>query len=106
MPNKLAKQNHAGRPGKEFFFPSFPDNPNLCPVNTLKAYIERTKINRGPKNGLFITAVGKHNVATSATIARWIKTGLSKVGIDATISSKHTLFEVLKHQLQLMHGSP
>jgi len=41
----LAKQSHAGRPGKEFFFPSFPDNPNLCPVNTctLKADIERNE---------------------------------------------------------------
>ena len=34
LPNKLAKPSCAGRPGKEFFFPSFPDNPNLYPVNT------------------------------------------------------------------------
>ena len=89
--DKLAKQSFAGRPIKDFFFPSFPDNPNLCPVNTLKVYIERTKVKRGSEKNLFITAVGKHHSATSATIARWIKTGLSKAGVNTSIFKAHSV---------------
>jgi len=35
--------------------------------------------------------VGKHYPATTATIARWIKTGLSKAGIDTSIFKTHSI---------------
>ena len=89
-PTKLAKQSCAKRPIKEFF-PMFPDNLNLCPVNTLKVYIEWAKASRGSENSVFLTAVGKHHPATAATIARWIKTGLSKAGIDTSIFKVHSI---------------
>ena len=69
----------------------FPDNLNLCPVNTLKVYIEWAKASRGSENSVFLTAVGKHHPATAATIARWIKTGLSKAGIDTSIFKVHSI---------------
>ena len=77
-PNKLAKQSCAGRPIiKEF----------SSPVNTFKVYIERTK----DSCSVFLTAVGKHHPATTVTIARWIKTCLSKAGIDASIFKVHSI---------------
>jgi len=33
----------------------------------------------------------QHHSATSATIARWIKTGLSKAGIDTSIFKAHSI---------------
>ena len=36
LPAALAKQSSQGRVLKEFFFPSFPHNINLCPVATLR----------------------------------------------------------------------
>ena len=40
---------------------------------------------------IFITAVGKHHPATSATIARWIKTGLSKAEDNTSIFKAHSV---------------
>ena len=36
LPSTLAKQSSQGRTLREFFFPSFPHNKNLCPVETLR----------------------------------------------------------------------
>jgi len=38
MPACPSKQRHIGKPLKEFFFPAFEVNPNLCPVNAIKVY--------------------------------------------------------------------
>ena len=40
---------------------------------------------------MFLTAVRKHRPATTATIARWIKTGLSKAEIDTSIFKAHSI---------------
>ena len=69
----------------------FPDNLNLCPVNTLTVYIEQTKGSQGSENSVFLTAVRKHHPATTATIARWIKTGLSKTKIDTSTFKAHSI---------------
>ena len=36
LPSTLAKQSSQGRTLRQFFFPSFPHNKNLCPVETLR----------------------------------------------------------------------
>ena len=46
VPSSLAKQSRQGKPISEFFFPSFPHDPGLCPVVTLKVYEEHTAPNR------------------------------------------------------------
>ena len=94
MVNHVAKQSRPCWPLKEFFFPSLPNNPALCPVSTLQEYIDWTKQFRECKDGvdkdsMFITATGGHNPATSATITRWIKATLTKVGIDTSILKAH-----------------
>ena len=38
FPTSLAKLLRQGKPLSEFFFPSFPHDPGICPVMTLKAY--------------------------------------------------------------------
>ena len=43
QPVALTKQAKQNRQRAEFFFPAFPHNANLCPVDTLKAYESRTK---------------------------------------------------------------
>ena len=41
-PRTLAKQSRQGKPIANFFFPCFPDDLNLCPVTTMRAYEQRT----------------------------------------------------------------
>ena len=92
----LAKQSRPGKPLKTFFFPSFPPDENICPTQTLKVYCNRTATLHPPPDGKgptrsFITTVKPDKPATSATIARWIKTVLSRASIDTSIFKAHSV---------------
>ena len=91
MPTCTSKQSRVGKSLKEFFFPAFEANSNLCPVNGLKVYAKRTEPVRKSRSPFFLTAIPDHHPATAATIARWIKTGLSRAGIDTSIFKAHSI---------------
>ena len=90
-PFALAKQSRPGKEVKEFFFPSFPENIKLCPVHSLKMYIERTKALRGDNNQLFISFIKPHGPVTSSTIARWLKEVMAAAGIDTSTFKAHSV---------------
>ena len=91
MPACPLKQSRIGNPLKEFFFPAFESNSNLCPANVLKVYVERIQSIRKTENSLFLMTTPKHHSATAAAITRWIKIGLSKAGIDTSIFKGHCI---------------
>ena len=90
QPTQLAKQSRAIT---EFFFPGFSGNPLLCPVTTLRAYEDRTKERRGDDNrfNLFIALIRPYRPVSSSTIARWIKSTLTKSGINTDIFKSHSV---------------
>ena len=90
---KLAKQSSQTKGLTEFFFPKFPNDEALCPVVTLKAYEERTRERRSNPNcsQLFIALIRPYNPVTSSTIARWIKSVLTKSGINTDIFKAHSV---------------
>ena len=92
LPATLAKQSSQGRLLREFFFPSFPHNTTLCPVETLKLY-ERCTAALRPKdtNKLFVAIKKSHQLVASCTIARWLKETLRLAGIDVSIFSGHSV---------------
>ncbi|KAK6169839.1 hypothetical protein SNE40_020817 [Patella caerulea] len=57
----------------------------------MKEYLNRTEIFRCEKENreLFLTTVKPYLPASKSTISRWIKTALSKAGIDVNIYSAH-----------------
>ena len=67
---------------------SFPPDRRLCFCTYLKVYIERTKASHptksGSKNPLFLSYIKPHGPATTATLARWVKSTLAEAGIDTT----------------------
>jgi len=73
LPAHLAKQNRSSKSIPDFFFPTFKDDPRICPVVTLKAYEEHTKGFRElqsakPKTLLFLFWIGGHNPLTYQTV--------------------------------------
>ena len=90
LPSVLAKQSRQGKPIEEFFFPKFPSNIVLCPVSTLRAYLERTGPLRGGESRLFVSFIKPHKAVTSSTIARWLRTMLELSGIDSSIFGAHS----------------
>ena len=78
----------------EFFFPFFSHYTSLCPVQALHTLELHTSERRKEANGfsLFLTLVQPYNPVAPSTIARWLKSFLSKAGID-TIHLRHTQSE-------------
>ena len=95
LPLTPPKQCRIGKPIKEYFFPSFTSNINICPASTLQLYHKITsKLRSSEKttpSPLFLTSVKPHGPASSSTIARWIKTILTNSGIDASIFKAHSI---------------
>ena len=89
-PTSLAKQSRQGKQITELFFPSFPHDPGLCPVATLKAYEERTVPVRGTESKLFLALIKPFKAVMSSTIARWLKSLLESAGVDTSVFNAHS----------------
>ena len=91
FPASLVKQSRQGKPLREFFFPPFPHNSKLCPVETLKQYELLTSSLRSHNVSILsISLVKPHKSVSSATVARWMREVLRLAGIDVSIFSGHT----------------
>ena len=68
------------------FYPVLESNTSLCPVSTLKAYMEATKeIRQETKHvALFLSVKKPHNPVSNSTVSRWLKALMAKAGIDTT----------------------
>ena len=51
---------------------SFTEDPRLCPVYYIKAYLRRTRSLRS-SDRLFVSLLTPHGAVTAATIANWLK---------------------------------
>ena len=49
LPRHLSKQSRPSKPIQDFFYPRFPEDENLCPVQTLLAYEDCTAAFRLPQ---------------------------------------------------------
>ena len=92
----LSKQSRASKPLADFFYPRYPEDQSICPVVTLQAYEARTMEFRAwsteyKKTLLFLSWIGKHDLVTGSTIARWLKTCLTEAGINTEIFKAHSV---------------
>ena len=90
LPSSLAKQSRQGKSIEAFFFPSFPTNKTLCPVNTLQVYLGRTAPLRQEEAKLFISFIKPHKAVTSSSIARWLRLTLEYAGVNFSIFGAHS----------------
>ena len=77
----------------DFFYPRYPEDQAICPVVTLQAYEARTMEFRAwsTENKKILFWIAKHDPVTGSTIARWLKTCLTKVGIDTETFKAHSV---------------
>ena len=76
-PSGLSKQSRPGRVLREFFFPAFTQNGNLCPVQALRAYETRTNRLRSSSQ-LLISTIKPHKPIASCSVARWLQSSLHR----------------------------
>ena len=70
---------------------AFHENSNLCPVQHLHGYIQRTKdLRHAQSHALFISFSKPHGSVTRMTFSRWVKATLAAAGIDCTQFSSHS----------------
>ena len=69
---------------------AYPGDPNLCVINCLNAYLERTKPHRSGILQLFLSFQKPFKAVSCDTISRWLKSVLDMAGIDTNIFSAHS----------------
>ena len=85
------KTQRVGSAPKEFVLPRFAQASTLCPVVCLDEYLSRTiSLRSAADTGLFVSTRPPHQVVSSATLARWLKTVLKAAGISSTFTAHST----------------
>ena len=86
--NSLLKSSRPGKSSLIVSLPAFPENEKLCAHSTLLHYVAiRQSLN---SSQVFVSYSKPYKVISSATLARWLKTVLSLVGIDTSIFKGHS----------------
>ena len=86
----LTKTRRTGPPVVAFYT-AFPEDPQICPVETLKVYERRSKVFRSTAdNALFLSVRKPHKPITAATIGHWLKKVMEASGIDTATFSAHS----------------
>ena len=94
--------------------PCFEDDPSLCPVRTIKEYLNKVSFPpwfkqtnkpmydivftcniqvsplRGESDALFLSVVPPHLPVTASTLARWLTSYLTMAGIDTSVFKQHS----------------
>ena len=90
----LSKTRRSGPP-REVSYASFSEAEIICPVNTLKVYLQQTEkfrsVAEDGSNPLFIAIRKPHKPVTSATISRWMKNLMEQSGIDVEQFKPHSV---------------
>ena len=68
LPSELSKQSRQGKPLTDYFA-HFPDNKQLCPVETLQQYLQVRQILRKNSSRLFVAIVKSHKPIAHCAIA-------------------------------------
>ncbi|XP_042142878.1 uncharacterized protein LOC121833542 [Ixodes scapularis] len=86
----LRKTSGASKPLPTLFFPAFEEVRELCPVECLQVYLERTAGLRGAHTQLLLTTQKPFRPAARDTVAHWIKHTLMLAGIDTSVFKAHS----------------
>lgn len=89
VPDKI-KTSGQGRFQPFITLPKYAQDARVCVVTVILRYIEVTKEIRNKEDRLFIATKKPHKAVTAQSISRWIKSVLSKSGIDTSIFSSHS----------------
>ena len=77
--HKLYKSWRKGQPPPSVFYHSFPEELELCVVETLEEYLERSKSWRiNDQTQLLLSILKPHKAVVSSAISGWLKETLIK----------------------------
>lgn len=87
----LLKQSRPGKNIPIVELKSYPPDRRLCCITVLKEYLKRTENVRNNNTCLFLSYIKPYKPVTKSTLSRWLKTVMSRAGIDITKFSTHSI---------------
>ena len=88
---KLVKQSKPGRHISKLEFAAYTPDDKLCVFNCAKEYIKHTEHIQDKVTLLFVSYVKPFGAVSKETIRRWIKTVISKAGINTDVFKPHSM---------------
>ena len=85
----LLKTNSPKNPVSVITLKAYRADRRICVLTCLKLYLKRTRHLRSSTQ-LFISNSSPHNAVTKDTLARWIKSILTKAGVDTKVFKAHS----------------
>ncbi len=70
---------------------AYPVKRTLCVCTVLTEYLKRTEEIRGDESRLLISYMKPHKKVSAATIGHWIRTTMTKAGINTSVYKPHSL---------------
>ncbi|CAN7998172.1 unnamed protein product [Ixodes hexagonus] len=86
----LRKTSGPAKPSPTLFFPVFRQTRDLCPVECLEVYLEKSAEHRGAHTQLLLTTQKPFRPAARDTVGNWIKQTLAQAGIDTSVFKAHS----------------
>ena len=83
------KNSRPGHPAQKFLFLAFPENPKICVIRCVTAYVERTKGLR-KSTQLLVSFISPHKAISSQSVSRWLSRALRMAGIELTYTGHST----------------
>ena len=80
---------------------SFPEQPSICPVLSMKDYLVRTApLRTTDANKMFIQLRRPHKYLSSQTLARWMTNIMADAGVDTSMFCQHSTRSALAAWLE------
>ena len=95
-----------GRPGYKppvMEFKAFPPDRRLCIYTVMKEYLLRRKYKLCTEVNLLVSHYGKHKAVCTATISRWIRTVMSRAGVDTDMFKAHSTRAAVASKAKAAH---
>ena len=83
------KNSRPCHPAPKFLFLAFPENPKICVVRCLTAYVERTK-GLQKSSQLLVPYISPHKAISSQSVSRWPSRTLCMAGIQLNYTGHST----------------
>ena len=86
----ILKTSNVNKQQPQITLEKFPEEPNLCAFSALQEYLRRTQFLRNNSTKLFVSYIKPHSPVSKATFSRWIKTLMTRAGIDTSLFKPHS----------------
>lgn len=86
----VLKQSRPGYRPPVLEFKAFPPDRRLCTYTVMKEYLLRRKYKKCTETKVLVSYFGKNKAVCTSTISRWIRTVMSRAGIDTDIFKAHS----------------